>query len=58
MNPYTNITTGKEIIREFSADVNPMELIWHTDQEDRVIEVLTGNMEISGNGWKFQYVHR
>jgi len=50
MNPYNNISESPNIvIREFSADVNPMELIWHTDQEDRIIEVLTGN------GWKFQY---
>jgi oxalate decarboxylase/phosphoglucose isomerase-like protein (cupin superfamily) len=49
MNPYTNLTEGKEIIREFSADVDPMELIWHEDQEDRIIEVLTGN------GWQFQF---
>ena len=49
MNPYTNLTKGKEIIREFSADVDSMSLIWHEDQEDRTIEV------IEGNGWKFQF---
>jgi len=49
MNPYTNLTEGKEIIREFSADVDPMSLIWHEDQENRTIEV------IEGNGWKFQF---
>jgi len=49
MNPYTNLTEGKEIIREFSADVDPMSLIWYEDQEDRTIEV------IEGNGWEFQF---
>ena len=49
MNPYKDLTQGKEVIREFSADTDPMSLIWHEDQEDRVIEVLVGN------GWKFQY---
>ena len=49
MNPYTNLTEGKEIIREFSAGVDPMSLIWHEDQEDRMIKV------IEGNGWKFQF---
>jgi hypothetical protein len=49
MNPYTNLTEGKEVIREFSANVDPMSLIWHEDQEDRTIEV------IEGNGWKFQF---
>ena len=36
-------------IREFSNDVNEMDLVWHEDPENRVIEV------IEGNGWKFQY---
>ena len=36
-------------IREFSADVDEMELIWHTDREDRVVSV------IEGNNWKFQF---
>ena len=36
-------------IREFSADVDEMELIWHTDREDRIVNV------IEGNGWKFQF---
>jgi quercetin dioxygenase-like cupin family protein len=26
-----------------------MSLVWHEDQEDRIIEVLVGN------GWRFQY---
>ena len=36
-------------IRTFSADVDEMELIWHEDRENRVINVL------EGNGWKFQF---
>ena len=36
-------------IREFSADVDEMELIWNTDREDRVVSV------IEGNDWKFQF---
>ena len=38
-----------KFIREFSADVDEVELIWHIDKEDRVISV------IEGNGWKFQF---
>ena len=49
MDPYINLTEGKEIIREFSADVDPMSLIWHEDQEDREREIL------EGEGWKFQF---
>lgn len=45
MNPYTDNSN----IRTFAEDVDPMELIWHEDQEDRTIEV------IEGNGWKFQF---
>ena len=43
-NPYTHIDN----IRTFSSDVDEMDLIWHTDKEDRDIEVL------EGTGWRFQ----
>jgi hypothetical protein len=36
-------------IRTFSADVDEMDLIWHTDKENRIITIL------EGNGWKFQF---
>ena len=36
-------------IRTFSMDVDEMDLIWHTDKENRFIKVL------EGNGWQFQY---
>ena len=36
-------------IRTFSTDVDEMDLIWHTDKENRFIKVL------EGNGWQFQY---
>ena len=36
-------------IRTFSKDVNEMDLIWHADKENRVINIL------EGNGWKFQF---
>ena len=44
MNPYIN----KDNIRTFSKNVDPMELVWHQDKEDREIEVL------EGKGWKLQ----
>lgn len=49
MTPYTDHSSGQIVIREFSADIDPMSLIWHEDQEDRIIEVLTGS------GWQFQF---
>ena len=36
-------------IRTFSMDIDEMDLIWHTDKENRFIKVL------EGNGWQFQY---
>jgi len=49
MDPYTDNITDNTVIREFAADIDPMSLIWHEDQEDRIVEILTGN------GWKFQF---
>jgi len=48
-NPYTNTPiTQTSVIREFSSEVDPMELVWHQDEEDRTIEVL------EGEGWQLQ----
>ena len=44
MNPYLD----KKNIRTFSKDVNPEELIWHSDKENRKITIL------EGEGWSFQ----
>jgi quercetin dioxygenase-like cupin family protein len=49
MMPYTNTPiTPSSVIREFSSEVDPMELIWHQDKENRTIEIL------EGEGWQFQ----
>ena len=49
--PYVDLeTTDEYIIREFSQNIDPIELMWHRDDEDRVIEIL----EV-GKGWKFQH---
>jgi quercetin dioxygenase-like cupin family protein len=47
-NPYTDIKTDNYIIREFNENVDPIELLWHRDLEDRMITVL------EGDGWYFQ----
>ena len=44
MDPYTD----KDNIREFSSNVDELDLVWHQDKEDREIEVL------EGKGWKVQ----
>jgi len=41
LKPYTDIeTTDKYIIREFSENIDPIELLWHRDNEDRTLEIL------------------
>ena len=49
MHPYTNLkVTENYIIREFNENVDPIELLWHRDLQDRTVEVL------EGEGWQFQ----
>ena len=51
MQPYTDIeVNNKYIIREFSQNIDPIELMWHRDDEDRVVQVLE-----CGENWKFQF---
>lgn len=39
--PYRDLEiTNKYIIREFREDIDPIELMWHRDDEDRTIEIL------------------
>ena len=45
MKPYKDSSN----IRVFSKEVDPMDLIWHTDLEDRLVEV------VDGVGWKLQF---
>jgi len=49
--PYVDLEiTENYTVREFSQNIDPIELMWHRDDEDRVVEIL----EV-GEGWKFQY---
>jgi quercetin dioxygenase-like cupin family protein len=48
MKAYTESIKSEYIIREFDANIDVSELVWHRDKKDRVVEV------VSGNGWKFQ----
>ena len=49
--PYVDIeTNNKYIIREFGNDIDPIELMWRRDDEERLVEVLE-----CGKDWKFQY---
>ena len=48
MFPFNQIKEGDKIVREFRGDVDPSELIWHQDREDRLIKV------VEANGWGYQ----
>jgi hypothetical protein len=49
MTPYTDIEiTDKYIIREFNENIDPIELLWHRDNEDRTLEIL------GETNWKLQ----
>ena len=49
MKPYIDIeVTDKYIIREFSENIDPIELKWHRDDENRTLEIL------GETDWKLQ----
>jgi len=48
--PYKDIEIGDNyVVRESDENIDPIELMWHRDNEDRVVEVL------NTTDWKFQY---
>lgn len=41
MRPYSDQGVGEqEVIRTFDESIDPVELMWHRDDEDRLIEPL------------------
>jgi quercetin dioxygenase-like cupin family protein len=49
MTPYTDLeVTDQYIIREFTENIDPIELMWHRDLQNRTVTVL------EGEGWYFQ----
>ena len=41
MKPYKDLeVTEQYIIREFNENIDPIELLWHRDDEDRTIEII------------------
>ena len=49
MKPYKDLeVTDKYILREFSQDIDPVELMWHRDDEDRLVEI------VGETDWKLQ----
>lgn len=48
-HPYTDIEiTDEYIVREFDENIDPVELLWHRDDENRTIEII-GNTD-----WQLQ----
>ncbi len=48
--PYKDLEiTDQYIIREFDENIDPIELLWHRDDEGRLITIL----EV-GKNWAFQ----
>jgi hypothetical protein len=49
MRPYNDLeVTDTHVIREFDQDIDPIELMWHRDQEDRIVE------SIGSTDWQIQ----
>ena len=49
MRPYKDLeVTDEYIIKEFDDNIDPIELMWHRDDEDRTVEV------IGKTDWKLQ----
>lgn len=41
MKPYQDIQKeSNTVIRVFDQDIDPIELMWHRDQEDRIVEAV------------------
>jgi hypothetical protein len=41
MKPYQDIQNqNNQVVRVFDQDIDPIELMWHRDQEDRIIETV------------------
>ena len=39
--PYIDLeVTDEYILRQFSENVDPIELLWHRDNEDRIVEII------------------
>jgi len=42
MRPYSDRAVGEqEVIRTFDESIDPIELMWHRDDEDRLVEAVS-----------------
>jgi hypothetical protein len=50
MKPYSDTEKQQSrFIRTFSSETPLEELVWHRDEEDRIVEI------IQSDGWRFQF---
>lgn len=50
-NPYRDSNVASTtVVRTFSENIDPSELVWHRDREDRVVTVMNEN----GTDWLVQ----
>lgn len=41
MKPYSDTVTGEmEVVRTFDETIDPIELMWHRDDEARIVEAI------------------
>jgi hypothetical protein len=49
MRPYIDLEiTDSYILREFNENIDPIELLWHRDDENRTVEI------VGQTNWKLQ----
>ena len=49
MRPYVDLeSSANTVIRRFGADIDPIELMWHRDDETRIVET------VGETDWKIQ----
>jgi hypothetical protein len=48
IKPYIDIDSEDSVIRRFSQEIDPVELLWHRDLKNRSVKIL------EGKDWKIQ----
>lgn len=48
MRPYKDVLIDETMIREFDESIDPIELMWHRDGEDRIVS------PVNKTDWRFQ----
>jgi len=49
VKPFNQTKNNDHIYRQFDANTDSNDLVWHRDDKDREVHI------VEGNGWKFQH---